>query len=81
MLETYEIRRQNILALIQKHESQMAFARAAGLNGGHMRQLINPTEDGAPRRTCGEKLARKIEQKLKLKPGWLDARHPVKEAS
>lgn len=72
-----EIRRLNLLRLIERLGSQKALSDKTGLNTGQISQWINRSPDsktGKPR-TMGTISARRIESALHLAKGWLDRPH------
>lgn len=75
MSRVYERRRANLLRLTERH-SITRIARAAGLKSASM---LSQCLMAPPRRTLGERLARKIEAAMQLAPGWLDRKPPAVE--
>ena len=68
MLDVYEVRAANLLSLLDIFEEKATLARAIGMAPTQLGQLIGPNRG----RNMGERLARKIERRLKLKDGFLD---------
>jgi hypothetical protein len=75
------IRLANLLLLSQQFDTSAAFAQAAGMSKSQLSQLVGMAEDGMPKSPLGEKLARKMETRLSLSPGWLDQPHTKKEGT
>jgi hypothetical protein len=69
-----EIRRANLLALIDER-SFSDFAAELDLDASYLSQIKTR------HRTMGKKFARKIEDKLKLPGGWMDAAHLAGEGN
>lgn len=72
------IRRLNLLTLVRErfNGNQAAFARAIGRPAPNVSRMLAEPEDSAKdRRRIGEELARDIENRLSLSPGYLDVRH------
>lgn len=68
----YDIRVQNLRLLIQQWEGTTTLAKKLGhANPSYLVQLAGPN----PRRTVSEKVARKMEEKLRLPPRWMDEPH------
>lgn len=68
----HAIRLQNLRLLIRQWETATSLARKLGhANASFVVQLAGPN----PRRTISEKVARQIEDKLKLPTGWMDQAH------
>lgn len=75
MLDSKQIRRQN-LEHIQKHfVSRKMLAVALEVSPAMLSQLLSAT----PKREIGDKLARKIEEMLYLRRGWMDTPHTEEE--
>lgn len=73
MPSIYDVRRQNLRALIREWRGPTSLARKLGhSNGSYLAQLIGPN----PSREISEKVARGIEAKLNLPLGWLDRETP-----
>jgi hypothetical protein len=69
--EVFKRRRDNLNSCMLAVGSWAELARLTGESSSMLVQVAG----GAPVRTMGEKFARKIEQRLGLAPGWLDAPH------
>lgn len=68
----HAIRLQNLRLLIRQWETATSLARKLGhANASFVVQLAGPN----PRRTISEKVARQIEDKLKLPTLWMDQAH------
>lgn len=65
-MEIKEIRRNNLAVLIGDG-TQAEFAEKTGMDAGHVSQIINRS------RNMGDKVARKLEARLELPVGWMDA--------
>lgn len=80
-IKIFETRLQNLRLLIKQWETATSLARELGhSNSSFLGQLAGPS----PSRTISEKVARGIEQKLKLPERWMDEPHSdvnAKEAS
>lgn len=73
----FDIRLHNLRLLIRQWETATSLSRELGhSNSSFLGQLAGPT----PIRTISEKVARGIEQKLKLPERWLDEPHSDVEA-
>lgn len=70
-MNSKEIRRKNLRALVNKADSGAAFAKQADIAPSLLSQILSQN----PTRNIGDRLARKIEEKLSLPPGWLDSMH------
>lgn len=68
-MDVREVRRENLRKLNGCFESQRLFADAADVSESVAYQILSG------RRNIGEKLARKLEGKLKIPSGWLDLLH------
>lgn len=66
MIGVKEVRQRKLKHLIEASESQVNLAKKAGLSIGHVSQMNTGT------RPMGDKVARRIEQRLGLAAGWLD---------
>jgi plasmid maintenance system antidote protein VapI len=69
MINIRTIRKSNLLAQIDRFDSQRAFAEQAGLAPAHVSQMV--TE----RRNMGDEVARRIEKNLDLAEGYMDLQH------
>jgi hypothetical protein len=67
-----DIRRINLISYIAQHHegNRAAFCRATGKNPNLINLVL--TDNPGYRRNIGEKLARDIEKRCELEPGWLD---------
>lgn len=72
-MEIKHIRRRNLVALIGG-KTQREFAEETGMSDRHVSQLVNGF------RQMGDVIARRIEEKLRLPRGWMDASHAGQEA-
>ncbi|MFS1525346.1 LexA family protein [Microbulbifer sp. 2304DJ12-6] len=72
-MEISDIRRDNLRQLVDQYKSKAAFGRRYGVDPTYVSQLLNK------HRNFGEKAARNMEGKLKLKPLTLDK--PIGEGS
>lgn len=69
MMSTYkERRRANLMALEVKHGSLEQLSNLTGVSASYLSQMKKV-------RHMGDKVARRIEQKLKLPVGWMDETH------
>lgn len=66
-MDIMEIRHKNLNRLLERYDSQRAFADATDLPATFVSQLVTK------RRSVGERVARKIEIALSLEPGWMDS--------
>lgn len=72
MRSVYEIRRDNLRALLRQWGGPTSLAKKLGhSNGSYIAQLVGPN----PSREISEKVAREIEAKLRLPIAWLDLEH------
>lgn len=72
MKSIYDIRRENLRALMKTWGGPTTLAKKLGhSNGSYLAQIAGPN----PRRDISEKVAREIEQKLALAIGYLDQEH------
>lgn len=68
----YDIRLQNLRDLVRQWDGSTRLAKRLGYsNASYIVQLAGPN----PRRTVSEKVARDMEEKLRLPPRWLDEPH------
>lgn len=65
-MDSKEVRKANLKALIKKHGSIEALAEKTGSSPGHLSQMNNGTRD------MGDKVARRFEAKLDLGHGYMD---------
>jgi hypothetical protein len=70
-MNSKEIRRKNLRALVERTDSGAAFAKQADIAPSLLSQILSQN----PTRNIGDRLARKIEDKLGLASGWLDSIH------
>jgi hypothetical protein len=70
-----EIRRDNARALARRAGGLAAFAKRIERGDPYVSQLIGTT----PQRGIGHAMARHIEARFELSPGWLDAAHDDQE--
>ncbi len=70
-MNSKEIRRKNLRALVDKADSGAAFAKQADIAPSLLSQILGQN----PTRNIGDRLARKIEDRLTLPAGWLDSIH------
>ncbi len=69
MKSVYDVRRENLRALMKTWGGPTSLAKKLGhTNGSYLAQIAGPH----PRREISEKVAREIEGKLGLAIGWLD---------
>ncbi len=72
MKSVYEIRRENLRALMKTWGGPTSLAKKLGhSNGSYIAQLAGPH----PTRNVSEKGAREVESKLGLPLGWMDSEH------
>lgn len=72
MKSTFDIRRANLRKLMEQWGGPTSLSMKLGhSNGSFMAQLAGPH----PTREVSEKVAREIESKLGLPPGWMDSTH------
>lgn len=71
-MDIAEIRRENMLALIDKFKTQAQFADAIGTPASYISQLKKGIKSSGARVTMGNDLARQIEVELKLPYGYMD---------
>lgn len=68
-MNTKEIRRQNLIALLSRYETLPEFEDAAKVSGNYASQIANGFRD------MGHQYARDIEAGLGLPEGWMDKMH------
>ncbi len=68
------IRRANLVALLEQHDRDVDFAELCGLAPGHLSQMKTS------KREVGDEVAARIEQRLRLEPGWMDRDHSRRAA-
>jgi hypothetical protein len=76
-MNSKEIRRKNLRELVRKADSGAAFAKQADIAPSLLSQILSQN----PTRNIGDKLARKIEERLRLPSGWLDSNHTPEASS
>lgn len=77
MTTVFDIRRANLVSLLQKYPSTAAFNVAVGKkrkNPGFT-MIKNQVKNGDKVRVMGDALAREVEAKLSLPVGWMDSEH------
>lgn len=76
MINTRQVRRNNLETLIAEAGSASALARQAGTNSSYLSQVRHQTQTqrGTPR-AIGDSLARKLESAMHKSHGWLDTPH------
>lgn len=77
----FEYRKDNLLQLIERHETQEALQRATGIAASVLSRMKNwnaGTTNPSHKR-IGEKLARQFEESLKLPIYWMDTPHPPED--
>jgi len=73
-MDIQDIRLKNLITLINRELSQAVFSEKVDIDASYLSQIKNPNNP----KKLGEKLARKIETKLKLSKFWLDQDHSIK---
>jgi len=74
MRSLMDARRERLRQYVTDHGGPTSVAKALGYsNGSFLSQLIGPN----PTRPFTEKVARSIEERLALAPGWLDSQVPL----
>lgn len=76
-MDIAEIRRENMLALIDNFKTQAQFADAIGTPASYISQLKKGVKSSGARVTMGNDLARQIEVELKLPYGYMDTQHKL----
>lgn len=72
MESVFDLRRTNLRKLMESWGGPTSLAHKLGhSNGSYLAQLAGPN----PSREVSEKVAREIEIRLNLPPGWLDKKH------
>lgn len=70
--DVFAIRRKNLRALIRQHEGATNLAKLLGYSSpSYLSQMVGP----AKTRPVTEKVARQIENRLRMPSGWLDKVH------
>lgn len=72
MMDIAEIRRENMLSLIDGYKTQAAFAELVNTDPAYISQLKKGVKKTGERVTMGDALARSIETALNLPYGWMD---------
>ena len=77
-MDIYTQRRLRLQELVDNRfgGSKAAFSKESGISPAYLSRLLNP-KSAQPKR-LGEDLAREIEARLRLAPGWLDAEGTTK---
>jgi hypothetical protein len=77
----FEHRRDNLLQLIERYETQEALQRVTGIAASVLSRMKSwtPTGTNPNHKRIGEKLARQFEETLKLPAYWMDAPHTTEE--
>jgi len=70
-MDIRKIRLKNLNDLIAERGSQREVSEATGIDSSYISQIKNPLNP----KNIGEKLARKIEESMKLPRGWMDLLH------
>lgn len=72
-MSIFDIRRRNLRRLIQMNfdDNQSLFARTINRSESYVNRLLAQT-DNEHGKNLGEKLARDIESRLRIDPGWFD---------
>jgi phage repressor protein C with HTH and peptisase S24 domain len=70
-LDIKSIRRQNLVALLERFETAAGFAKAVGTSAAYVSQILSEKVQAE----IGDALARKIEKALDLPHGWMDVLH------
>lgn len=68
-MDNKEIRRLNLMAIVDSYKSIKQFAEAADMNESHVSQIKIKSSQ------IGDKLARKLEDKFGKNHGWMDTPH------
>lgn len=78
-MDTKEIRRSNLLLLIEENKTQAALSERSGVPVAYINQIVNRRADssGTPR-GMGHKTARQLEDKCLKPKGWMDVPHGEK---
>ena len=70
--DVFATRRRNLRDLIRQHEGATNLAKLLGYSSpSYLSQMVGPR----PSRQVTEKVARQIEHRLRMSPGWLDKAH------
>lgn len=83
MTDVHEIRRKNLIELISMYKSVANLNSALGRKryDGTLNQIKNKTQPPSAKspRVMGAEVAREIEMRLHLQPGWMDVVHDKKQ--
>lgn len=71
-MDIKEIRLQNLLTLLEKNDSDVEFCRRIEMNPSYLPQIKGRSK------SIGDKIARKIEEKLGLERGYMDSVQDVR---
>lgn len=74
-MDISQIRRQNMLALLDNYKTQIKFATAIDKPASYISQLKRGTKPNGEAIGMGNDFARDIEESLGLKHGWMDVLH------
>lgn len=74
-MDIAEIRRENMLVLIDGFKTQAKFADAISTPASYISQLKKGVKTSGARVTMGNDIARQIETALNLPYGWMDVQH------
>jgi hypothetical protein len=72
-MDVKEIRLNNLLALASRYDQDIEFCKRIEMNPSYLPQLKGKTK------TIGDKIARKVEEKLGLPHGYMDVTHAPSE--
>jgi hypothetical protein len=77
----FEHRKDNLLLLIERYETQEALQRVTGIAASVLSRMKSWRPEGSNpnHKRIGEKLARQFEETLKLPAYWMDAPHTAEE--
>lgn len=68
-MNSADLRRSNLMDLVERYDTQHQFAAAAQIDPGHLSRILSGTK------AMGNLLARRIESRLDLPESWLDQAH------
>lgn len=71
MQTVYEIRKNNLLEILEQYESRKAFCEKLGIEYNHLNQYLGKKSQ----KNIGDKFAAKVTEAHKLPIGWLDHPH------
>lgn len=71
-MDISEIRRQNLLLLIDRYKTQVEFANEIGKPASYISQIKKGGKKNGEKVSMGNEMARDIEKALNLEHGWLD---------